>query len=214
MKDLFEDKFINHYHLKANPNISIESTKEKEFDLTDDKILIHPKGEGVAKYDNPDRREVNVINYESFFKSLPAPFQKGKENCDLIVYTSDSIFFILNELTSTQWKFVNNFTQADGTPKTGKRNKAISQLTHTLYCILQVPEIAAFIENHKVKHCCFSNKQPSVVTTATTTINAPNAFNRLTKISSHGFKTPNKDIESLGFELWEFSGEQTYLLKQ
>ncbi|KAA6310019.1 hypothetical protein EZS27_038603, partial [termite gut metagenome] len=131
----------------------------------------------------------------------------GRENCDLIVYTSDSSHFILNELTKTQPKYVSDHL-TDGTLKIGKKNKAISQLKQTLKDISDVPPINSFIKQRTTKHCCFFNKLPS----PPQGITATNAFNRLSSISPNGIHTPNPDIEAWGFEFWEFCDNQTYLL--
>jgi hypothetical protein len=209
MKNLLEHDFVSHYELTASVTVNVVSTTDTDFDLIDDEKLICPSGQGTAKYNNSSHKEVNVIGYDDFITSLPYSFQKGKERCDLIVYTSDSSYFILNELTKTQPQHVPDFTLANGIPRIGKRNKAISQLKQTLEDISAVPQINSFIKQCTTKHCCFFNKPP----TAPTEINAPTAFNRLFAISPNGIHTPNPDIEKWGFEFWEFCDNQTYLLK-
>ena len=101
MKNLLEHNFISHYGLATNVSVNVVSTTDVKFDLKDDLILVYPSGAGTAKYSNPNLKEVNIVNYESFFKSLPQTFQDKKCNCDLIVYTSDNQYFLLNELTKT-----------------------------------------------------------------------------------------------------------------
>lgn len=76
----------------------------------------------------------------------------------MIVYTSDKQYFLLNELTDTNPKYIPDFTLADGTPKRGKRNTAILQLEQTLQNISNVPDIDIFIKQHITEHCCFFNK--------------------------------------------------------
>jgi hypothetical protein len=206
MKNLLEHDFVSYYGLAVTVNVV--STTDTDFDLIDDEKLICPPGQGTAKYNNSSHKEVNVINYESFINSLPDSFQYERENCDLIVYTSDSSYFILNELTETQPQYVSDYL-TDGKLKTGKRIKAILQLKQTLEVISAVPEINNFIKQCTTKHCCFFNKPP----TSPTGITATDAFNRLSSISSNGINTPNPDIEACGFEFWEFCDNQTYLLK-
>lgn len=198
MKDLLEHNFISHYKLTASVTVSVVSTTDINFDLTDDDDLVYPSGKGVAKYSNPSCKEVNIINYEAFFKKLPQSFQDHKNNCDLIVYTSDNQCFLLNELTDT------------GKKKGKKRAHAIKQMLQSLQHISEVSEIRSFITNFQQKRCCYFNKKsqsPSVK------ISAPATFGKLNDIAPHGFKMSNSGIESLGFELWEFSGSQTYLLE-
>jgi hypothetical protein len=208
MKNLLENDFISHYGLTASVTVNVVPTNATDFDLKDDATLIYPSGDGIAKYINPTNKKVNVINYESFINSLPASFQRGREKCDLIVYTSDLSFFLLNELTETQLPYVPDFTQKDGTQRIGKRNKAISQLTQTLRDICAVYTIDTFIKKHKTKHCCFFNKPPL----PPTGIEKLTAFNRLSLLTPYGIHTRNSDTESYGFEFWEFSTPQTYLL--
>jgi hypothetical protein len=209
MENLLKNDFVSHYKLSASPLVNVASTNDNNFDLKDDSTMIYPSGAGVARYNNPHRKEVNVINYESFINSLPIAFQSRKEKCDLIVYTSYFSHFLLNELTNTQSQYVPDFTQADGTPRTGKRNKAISQLKNTLEDISAVPAIKKFIDRHTIKYCCFFNKQVHAPIGITATI----AFSRLSTLSLRGFELSDPNIESYGFKLWEFSGSQTYLLE-
>ena len=201
MKNLLELNFISHYGLTASIVVSVILKTDTKFDLTD--------RTGIAKYSNPSRKGINIINYESFVKSLPTTFETGRERCDFIVYSSDLSHFILNELTNTQPKYIPDFTQADGTPRIGKRNKAISQLKKTLQDISSVPDIDSFIKQHNIKHCCFFNTQIH----APIGIIATKAFSRLSSVVTNGYRISNPDIESFGFELWEFSGNQIYLLK-
>jgi hypothetical protein len=210
MKNLLEHHFVSHYRLADHVSVNVVSTTNADFELKDDAVLVYPSGAGIAKYSNPNHKEVNVINYEVFFKSLPQHFQKNKENCDLIVYTSDFSYFILNELTDTRPKYIPDFALADGTLRIGKRNKAISQLKRTLKDISKVPDIGNFIKKHSTKHCCFFNKQVH----APKGIRATDAFSRLATFSENGYHMTNPEIESYGFELWEFSGSQTYLLQE
>jgi hypothetical protein len=209
MKDLLEKDFVSHYKLSASPSVSVVSTNNTSFDLKDDTTMLYPSGSGIAKYSNPNMKEVNIVNYELFIDTLPTIFTTGRERCDFIVYTSDLSYFLLNELTDTKPQYVPDFTQTDGTPRIGKRNKAISQLKKTLNDIAEVPAIKDFANKHATKHCCFFNKQSNAPISVTATI----AFGRLSTLSLSGFKLSDTDIESYGFELWEFSDSQTHLLK-
>ncbi|GAB6012553.1 hypothetical protein [Viscerimonas tarda] len=197
MKELLEKDFIFHYKLAVKPSVNVVSTNNGDFDLKDDTTLVYPKGLGIAKYSNLSLKEVNIINYELFFRSLPQFFQNNKKICDLIVYTSDSRYFLLNELTNTN------------KGKGRKETKAISQMLQTIQILSGVPEILRFVQQHLVRQCCFFNKKAQ----SPKHIKATEAFGRLPTLSPHGFKMTNPDIESYDFELWEFSGEQTYLLK-
>lgn len=199
MKHLLENDFIAHYELTETVPVNVISTTTENFDLKDDTVLVYPAGTGIAKYENPDKRQVNIINYEIFFKSLPQTFQQGKRNCDLIVYTADNQYFLLNELTNTNKE------------KGKKRTHAIDQMLQVLKEITAIPTIQSFIDKHLVKQCCYFNKKPQ---SPSNRVNAIDSFGRLKNIPPHGYLTPNPDIEALGFEFWEISGKQTYLLKE
>ena len=211
MKNLLENDFINHHCPTARATVNVVSINDVDFDLDDKAALVCSPGSGVAKYSNPNRREVNVVNYESFINSLPTRFKEKRKKCDLIVYTSDFSFFLLNELTETNPQYVPDFIQPiDGLRRIGKRNHAISQLKQTLEDISEVSAIDTFIKKHKTKHCCFFNK-PQLPPIGSS-ITAPVSFNSLSLITPYGIHTRNSDIESYGFEFWEFSTPQTYLL--
>jgi len=203
MEGLLKNDFITHYSL-GKCVICYATTNDKDFDLIDDSIMIHPTGSGIAKYNNTSHKKVKVINYELFIDSLSGAFKTGREKCDLIAYSTDCSHFFLNELTDTDPKYIPDFTLANGTPRIGKRNKAIAQLSKTLIDISNVPSILYFLNKHRTKKCCFFNKQIN----SPLSIIATTAFNRLSTLSANGYKISNTLIESYGFELWEFSGNQ------
>ncbi len=201
MKNLLEHDFIAHHKLttKTKVTVNVAPTKDTDFDLKDDATIVYPSGSGIAKYHNPNSKEVKVINYESFFKSLPQSFQNNKDNCDLIIYTSDFSHFILNELTDK------------GKKKGKKRTHAVAQMLQVLRDICAVPAISSFIGQYTIKRCCYFNKKAQAPSNK---INATTTFNRLSTIAPNGFQmSTNSSIAALGFELWEFSGNQTYLLQ-
>ncbi|MDR2650695.1 MAG: hypothetical protein LBC68_00040 [Prevotellaceae bacterium] len=196
MKNLLEHNFISHYGLTASVAVNVVSRTNANFDLKDDDVMVYPSGKGIAKYSNPNCKEVNVINYETFFKGLQQSFQQNKENCDLLVYTSDRQYFLLNELTNTNKQ------------KGKKYKKSVSQMLQTLQIISDVPEISQFIQLYSTRQCCFFNKKAQ----APKHIKATDAFSRLATLSENGYKMSNPDIETFDFELWEFSGNQTFFL--
>jgi hypothetical protein len=88
-------------------------------------------------------------------------------------------------------------------------------MLNTLKLISSVATINSFIQQHSIKQCCYFNKKTQ---RPSNRIIAVDTFNRQNEISKHGSKIlTNEEIDSflsfLGFELWEFSGNQTYLLK-
>ncbi|GAP71968.1 hypothetical protein SAMD00024442_21_9 [Candidatus Symbiothrix dinenymphae] len=209
MKKLLEQDFTYHYNKnKENPVTVVvlqQTTREIYFELIDDDIIVYHT-DGIAKYENQIEQNVYLINYENFINSLPPRVKNNfKEVCDLIVYTDKC--FLLNELTDTHCDYI---------PK--KRIKAQSQLLQTLHDLMAVEHIQRFINSHFIRHCCFFNKQtfapssPLIINGRKEKLSVTNVFNKQNTYSN-GLQIPNSYIEALGFEYWEFSGSQTYLLK-
>ncbi|MCW3105954.1 MAG: hypothetical protein JWQ09_460 [Segetibacter sp.] len=209
METLLKNDFTAHYGLPTSAvnNISAQTTSVY-FELKDDTTMIYTnQGQGIAKYNNGPSYNINVINYETFLKSLSPVFLQHRENCDLIVYTDNNQYFLLNELTDTVPQYVGPFVNNRGF-QIGKRAKASSQLLKALTDLMSVPTINAFANNYLIKHCCFFNKQSAAPPTITATI----AFNRINTITNTGFRMANAAIESFGFELYEYSGNQIYTI--
>jgi hypothetical protein len=200
METLLRHDFTIHYGLpiSTTQNICI-TTNAQYFEIEDDEnreTQLHYVAEnGVAKYNNANNLAMNIINYDKFITSLPHYFQQGKKRCDLIVHTTNNQYFLLNELK-------------DRSPTPAVRTGAIKQLISSLTIIMNVPSINAFANNHTFRHCCFFNTQamsPQIITATT-------AFNRINAISTNGFQMSNPDIETFGFRLYEYSGNQIYTL--
>jgi hypothetical protein len=210
METLLKNDFIKQYRLSVSSvNIISKQTNVSYFELKDDANLIYTTIDGgIAKYNNGNSLSVNVINYEAFIDSLPSVFHQNRERCDLIVYTDLSQYFLLNELTDSLAKYVDPFLNSNGHQQ-GKRIKAIGQLKSSLIDLTTVHTIKTFIDNFKEKRCCFFNKKPNTPPV----IIAVTAFNRVNTISQNGFKMSNPDIETFGFSLYEYSGEQTLTLQ-
>lgn len=209
MDNLLKNDFNTHYGLHApSGDIVRKETSALYFELADDENLIYLKSdEGCAKYNNTGEFSIEVINYETFIKSLPPDFQQNRENCDLIVFSDKSKYFLLNELTNTNSKYVDSYINNKGN-QPGKRAKAIQQLSSSLSDLVSVETIKSFVDSFIDKRCCFFNKQPNTPLS----LIAVSAFNRLNEISKDGYKMTNESIESLGFSLYEYSGTQSLSL--
>ena len=209
MENLLRNNYTVHYglaectsgNITANTNISY-------FELNDDtKIIYKNKDSGVAKYNNPKLKTITAINYENFVKLLHNRFKNGRNVCDLIVVSDDKEYFLLNELTDTLIKYVNPYQNSKGV-QIGKRTKAKKQLSKTLDDLLNVPDISAEIKKYQQKRCCFFNKKSM----APNIIEATKAFGRINRITSEGFNMSNTDIESKGFQYYEYSGEHIFTI--
>lgn len=211
MEALLRNDFTAQYGLppiSETQNIGI-TTNLRYFEIEDDsnrEIRLHEvAGNGVAKYSNPNSYVVNIINYDKFVTLLFQKFQEKKGRCDLIVYTENKKYFLLNELTDTNPQYVYPHTNSRGN-QIGKLAKATGQFIESLKLLFDVDTIKSFVNQHELRECCFFNKQSN----APNPITATTAFNRINTIPSNGFKMSNPDIESFGFELYEYSGTQIY----
>jgi hypothetical protein len=213
MKRLLEQDFVSHYN--REPNLPVKciinrkSTRAKEFALKDDATMIYESG--VAKYSNPRKANVAVINYESFITSLPPRVKNtgsiGKDICDLIVYTDNKVHFLLNELTDTGTAYL-YVHKTYGRKTEGKISKARRQLKQSLENLIKVPSINSYIQTFSTKRCCFFSRQEN----APQEISATKYFNLPNTLFVDGNHVKNPDIENRGFEYWEFYGSQTYQL--
>jgi hypothetical protein len=224
MEKLLENDFINYYNRRREQplrkdeiNIIHYITDDIRFEIKD---RTGKKDENdndiyaVAKYSNPNKFKMNVINYEEFIKPLPPRVKNvsdiGQNVCDFIVYSANSQYFLLNELTNTESKFVKEYENTKG-KREGKLAKAQRQLKHSLDSINNVPSINKYIKQFTIKQCCFFNSYSVVIPDI---INAEQAFNQLDEIESD---EPSKlfisELESLDFEFCVFSGGQSYLLE-
>ena len=200
METLLRNDFTTHYGLpiSTTANISISTTAqyfEIEDDVNRETQLHFTAGNGMAAYRNNNGYTATIINYDKFITGLPRAFQQGKERCDLIVHTADQHYFLLNELKDRQ-------------PRARVRTKSISQLLSSLTLIMEVSSISTFANTHTFRQCCFFNRQSM----SPPTITATTAFNRLSTLATSGLKMSNLAIEALGFEFWEYSGNQVYNL--
>ena len=199
MENYLKHDFITHHNLPVC-NITIaQYVNYLTFEIDDvSRNLIVRNGitNGMAKYENPTAKNITIVDYDNFLTSTPHNFQHGKKRCDVILHTTnDTSYFLLNELK-------------DRTPKTEVLTGAVNQLIATLNELYTTPSIISFISSFNVKKCCYCNRQ----STAPINISAPIAFNRLSGVAPEGLLLSNVDIENLGFELWEYSDNQTIKL--
>lgn len=200
MRTLLPTNFVTHYGLTA-PTISfVDYTTGTYFEIEDTAskdFVIHTTGTGcgMAKFSNANSETVTIANYDKFIGALSHKFQQGKKRCDFLL-TSNS-WFVLGELKDRN--------QTDDV-----RVKARNQLISTLETIREVPEILTHINTKTTKRCIYFNKQAALP--SSTIITATIAFSRLSSLSDEGFKMSNPTIENLGFEFWEYSGNQTVKL--
>lgn len=198
MENLLRVDFVNHHGLPAC-TFDYHQVDYNFFEIDDINRQLQVRAgitNGMAKYQNPHAKQVAIIDYDGFLTSTPHAFHQGKKRCDVILHTTaDASHFLLNELK-------------DRTPKTKVLTGATAQMLATLNELHTVPSIVNFIATFATKKCCYCNRQ----STAPASITATTAFNRVSTLAPQGFLLANTDIQNFGFELWEYSGNQTILL--
>ncbi|WP_121966906.1 hypothetical protein [Myroides sp. N17-2] len=196
MDRLLKVDLTSHFGIPVSTLSITQTIASNTFEIDDiNRSLVISSGitDGAVKYNNGLGKTFEVVDYDGFLTSTPHVFNQGKKRCDVICYTSnDKSWFLLNELKDRK---VNNSVLT----------KAISQMLGTLDVIMQVPTIVVFINQFGNKRCCYCNKQSN----APALINAPNSFNRMNRLVPNGIKLSNPSIERYGFELYEYTGQQT-----
>jgi hypothetical protein len=215
IRELLQKDFTGFYN--KNPensvpsnsvNVFYNSFKDNTFELADS------KGGGIAKYSNPNEWSISTINFENFIADLPLRVRNAitSDICDFIVYSDNNQHFLLNELTNTKPEYTLPYKNTKG-QQDGKETKAVNQMSQTLNYLLAVVSINQFIQGFSTRKCCFFNKQPytPMQTVEDKLINAVSAFNRIA--TNFGVRLKRPEIDSLEFEFWSFSGNQTCLLE-
>ncbi len=202
MEQLFLIDYINHYDLSAYSgsvgDVCLRCNKTY-FEIKDESnktlTISESNNFGEAKIANPNKYMVEIFNYDKFVSALDAYFQDDKKRCDMILATDDD--FILGELKDSQNKKA--------------ESRARKQLLQSLHTIRAVPAIATYITQHSVKKFCYFNKKTP--NSHSESINKTiTAFNPLENIVPNGLKMENKQIEDLGFEFWQYTGNQVLTL--
>lgn len=197
MSNILNIDFVDYHNFTYSP-LGIEQNENSllfEIDDVNRSLIVNKSiSNGMAKYENPNQKNVRILDYDGFLSSLPSSFNNGKKRCDVILHTTnDYAYFLLNELK-------------DRIPKTTVRSGAKKQLEHTLTELFNVPTISAYITNFQNKVCCYCNRQP----VAPLGINAIGAFNRLSTIAPNGIQLSAPNIEAFGFIFMEYKGAQTF----
>lgn len=205
MEQLLRTDFTAHYGLStySAPNLCIQTSAtyfEIEDTVTKDVQIHTSQGLGMARVANPGGIQITIGNYDKFVSELHHTFQHGRKRCDVLLTCDNTHYFILGELKDR------NITDQIRQQEVSDRAK--EQLRQSLTTLKAVPTIQSYIDNKTHKRCCYFNKQSS----APSPITAVSAFNSLSNLFPDGFQMSNPDIEALGFEYWEYTGNQTLRL--
>jgi hypothetical protein len=206
MEDLLMTNLVAHYSLPVPTTTNwFVQTAETYFEVEDTnagEIVLHTtRGLGMGKFSNLDALDITVINYDKFITSIQdEPFKRGRQRCDILLNSNNNRYFVLGEIKDRN--IINKNSRKS------VRKGAKEQLLASLQTIISVPEIASYVNPKIIKRCCYFNKQSvSPVILSVTT-----AFNRLPNFYPDGFKMSKPDIEALGFDFYEYTGEQTMTL--
>lgn len=197
---------ISHYNLSAPATTNwFVQTEETYFEIEDTnagEIVLHTtRGLGMSKFSNRDALDITIFNYDKFITSInDEPFKHCRKRCDILLDSSNQRYFILGEIKDK--------ALLTDKKKKNVRSESKKQLLSSLQTILAVAEINAHINQKEIKRCCYFNKQSA----SPAILNATTAFNRLSEFYPDGFKMSKPDIEALGFEFYEYTGEQTMVL--
>jgi hypothetical protein len=198
MEELLRTEFTKYYQLtKPTATDIAQTTSAPYFEVEDEKrelIIYTDKGKGTAKFENPERDEITIINHDKFVSSTN--LEGGR--CDCIVYATNRTCFLLGELKDR--------VIDENKLRKGVRRKAKKQLISSLRRLISVPAIHTFIDAFQVKRCCYFNKKAE----APSSIRATTAFNRMNTLLKEGKQISSAEFEIVGFELWEYTGEQTF----
>lgn len=103
---------------------------------------------------------VEVIEFEKFIdnynrlKSIPS-----KSRCDLLMTSKNKIVFC--DMTCSNPKYIDTFTQSDGSVHMGKRYEARKQIENSIKLLMPIPEIGHAIKNKSNKIALFAYRQKS-----------------------------------------------------
>jgi len=135
-------------------NVRVEVIRDTKFDIQDRRPEIkQPAGTGSATYNNPQSKEITVIDYEDFLKAQSDEVIKKLDvkKPDFIVFDAPTkSCFIINELSQ-------------GNPK-NKRTTTIQQMHNAILHFDRVSGIKLFIGQFATKSCVFSCRRKAITT--------------------------------------------------
>ena len=120
----------------------------------------HCGTEEVARFTVNDGDEVVSIAIEEYLLAYAKHYKKAQScKCDYLHFDSKGKRVVLNELTCSQEKYVNPFQNQEGL-QDGKRIHAMKQMNNVVKLLMEVPDIAVFVDGFTTKHCLFSWRIP------------------------------------------------------
>lgn len=128
------------------------------FELCDRKSeFLQAAGEGVVKYANASRTPITVIDFEHFIDQFTQSVRAGRgKKCDFILYTSDKTgTFIFNEVSQLNSQSLTSFREKND-KYSGKRDKAVDQLSNSIERVCTSPALAACISRYRQKVALFA----------------------------------------------------------
>lgn len=218
IKGLIDSYFANHYGLGRLVLIEEAQTAEKRFDLMDDdgaKIVDY--GNGYASFDNDNENEIAVLDYEGYIdKYTGTKFYNGRGKCDCIIESEVGKTLILDEITSSTSGIENLTKPINGRKKYegGKFEKVEHQLHDSLQTLIEVPEIASYVNtlSKKICLCSYTLYSSDVMSLIGDPVSAFNLGQKEVErqVGENGAKISCPPIEALGFEFRRISHSFTF----
>ena len=184
--------FPRHYGIPA-PTLTdvILSTSRTAFSIDDNfrtkKLILLSDLSGTAKFRNSKSECCILVNFDLYISNTPHYFQDGKKRCDVVIVNASGGIVLFGEIKDKK-----------DVSKAGR--EAVVQLESSVKLVNNVPELKKCIDSNQTKVCAYFNSAPRNYMAA--------PFNRLSLVINSGFKMPKSRINALGFEYWEFVGNQ------
>lgn len=192
--DILKDKYPVAYGTawKASYGVRAETTDATDFEIADKQpTIIQSSGCGVAKFHNPGKKQIEVLDFEAFIDQFTQSRSAGYgKKCDFILTdTNGTDVIIFNEISKLDSQSLQAFPwqeQKSAGPH-NKAEKATEQLRCSIERLYASEAIASHINGYHSKVGLFSYRlkdaeKPNAATRAMEGFNAPLRVQRSIKI--------------------------------
>lgn len=142
---------------KEQYSMRVEVVDAETFELRDNKpAMVQSPGEGVACFHNPQREEVEIIDFEHFVNQFTQSVEAGRGmKCDFILTPiKHQDFIILNELSHLKEESLVRFREDEKFQ--GKLEKSFAQLKSSIEKLYHSQELATRLDKTRRKVALFS----------------------------------------------------------
>lgn len=142
---------------KEQYSMRVEVVDLETFELRDKKeTMVQSPGTGVACFHNPQKEEVEIIDFEHFVNQFTQSLQAGQGmKCDFILTPLEhQDYIILNEVSHLWEKSLRQFGENEKFQ--GKLEKSFAQLKSSIEKLYHSQEIASWLDKTPRKVALFS----------------------------------------------------------